>query len=347
MPHLAIWAAWTVPPAFVTAISMAEQRGPLWQVIITEFLPWYYWAFWTLPIARYSFTHPVESLRTARGIGGQVRNALLIGSGCGIFSTLLTMAFGDYSGNRTVAQLFISAILFWCIFGLIFYSLISAIAYVVAGQASLRERERAAAHMEARLAEAQLNGLRTQLQPHFLFNTLNTVAMYVREGDANTSIRVLTGLSELLRRVLDNEKQQEVTLGVELDHVERYLEIERLRFIDKLEIHVDVPPDVRHALVPSLALQPLLENAVRHGIAHRTDNSVIRLTALREGPTLTIRIYNDGPSVAADLEPIESPGIGLRNTALRLRHLYNGGASLKLSNVDTGVLAEMRLPYHV
>lgn len=347
MPHLAIWAAWSVPPVFIAAVSMGEEHAPFWRVFLTEFLPWYYWAFWTLPIARYAFAHPVEQLRTARGVAPHVKNALLIGTGCGVFSTLLALAFGNYTGTRTTAQLFISAILFWCIFGIIFYSLITAVAYVIASQARLREREHASAQLEARLTEAQLSGLRTQLQPHFLFNTLNTVAMYVREGDAATSIRVLTDLSELLRRVLDTEKQQEVTLGTELEYVQRYLDIERLRFSDKLVIRIDVPADLRQALVPNLSLQPLLENAVRHGLAHRSDDSLISLSARRDDSILIMTIYNDGPPAPDSLIPAQSSGIGLRNTALRLQHLYNGGASLKLSNTGTGVITEMRLPYHV
>jgi LytS/YehU family sensor histidine kinase len=186
-----------------------------------------------------------------------------------------------------------------------------------------------------------------QLQPHFLFNALNTVAMLVRQGDSQSAVRMLARLSELLRHILEEAGEQEASLEEELDLLTRYLEIEQVRFGDRLEVTVDLDEDARHALVPNLLLQPLAENAIRHGIARRAASGRIELSARREADRLILQLRNDGPDLPGGWSLDAGAGIGLRNTAARLRHLYGDAATLRLINsAEGGVEARVYIPYH-
>lgn len=342
--HLLIWLGWSVPGAFVTALTALE--GPLSKkVVLMTVLPWYYWAAWTLPIVRSAQKQSPDTLRTLRGALRHLLQGVLLGALCGLAASVVMLAVDPAVGRRA-GQLIGRSVAFWSFFGLIFYALITAVGFVMGTQRRLRERELHASQLQARLVEAQLHGLRMQLQPHFLFNTLNTVAMFVRDGDAATSIRVLTRLSELLRHVLDTGAAQEVPLGVEMEHARRYLEIEALRFSDRLRVEFDVPADLEPALLPNLAVQPLIENAIRHGIARQGTPGRIEVSAARRGDQLGIRVYNDGPPLDAEWRQAHAAGIGLRNTSLRLQHLYGERASLSVVNMNGGVVAELLLPYH-
>jgi two-component system, LytTR family, sensor kinase len=345
LPRAALpWLLWSIPAAFITAISTHEYHLPLWRVAGGEALPWYYWALVTPVIMRFARRHPAETLQRWRGRALHIWNGIMYGAGCGIVATISQVAFDLDRSQRSIQMLASRNILFWAIFGLIFYALITAAGFVRDGQERVRERELAASRLQAELVEAQLNGLRMQLQPHFLFNTLNTAAMYVREGDSDTSVRVLTRLSELLRRVLDTGSEPEVPLAMEIEQVERYLEIESVRFSDRLSVRIDVPDELRDARVPNLALQPLVENAVRHGIAKQSDSGRISISAYREDGNLIIRVFNTGPELESEAITVE--GIGVSNTRQRLAHLYGERGKLTLFNEDSGVVCEMRVPYH-
>lgn len=195
------------------------------------------------------------------------------------------------------------------------------------------------AQMETRLAEARLQALRVQLQPHFLFNTLNAISALVHE-DPEAADRMISRLSELLRKTLQSSSRQEVPLRSERELVELYLEIERVRFEDRLEVRWSVPPALEGALVPALVLQPIVENAVRHGIARRRGPGRIDLSAGLTDHTLVLRVENHGPPLARD----RVEGVGLSNTRARLQPLHG---SLALSDLPDGVAVEVRLPYRL
>jgi two-component system, LytTR family, sensor kinase len=237
------------------------------------------------------------------------------------------------------------SIVLWCIIGTIFYSMTVSIGFALVNQERLRQRELAATKLEAKLVEAQLGALRMQLHPHFLFNTLNTIAMFMRAGDAQTSIRLLTRLSELLRSLLDGSGAQEVPLRTELEYARRYLDIEGTRFSDRLHVHVNVPDDVKDAFVPNLLLQPLLENAIQHGIAARASAGLIELNVVRANGRLNLQLRNEGPALPANWSLESARGIGLRNTALRLHHLYGGEAQFDVKDCVNGVEVAVSLPY--
>ena len=207
-------------------------------------------------------------------------------------------------------------------------------------QARARER------LEARLARAQLEALELQLHPHFLFNTLNAITALIAQ-EPRSAQRIVAGLSELLRFSLGRAGEQEVTLERELDLLGRYIEIQEVRFPDRLRVEVDVGPDVMVALVPSMILQPLVENAIRHGIAPRAAGGRVDVRAVREGETLRLTVSDDGLGAAAKPSGEARSGVGLANTRARLQHLYGEGHEMHAGPVEAGgYLVTIDIPYH-
>ena len=195
---------------------------------------------------------------------------------------------------------------------------------------------------ETQLAEARLGALRMQLQPHFLFNSLNAITVIVRDRDTATATRMLEQLGEMLRRVMRRDRPQEVPLAEELDFVRQYLAIEQIRFSDRLRPVFAVDEGVLRAAVPDFLLQPLVENALRHGLAKRVEATLLKIEARREGDDLVLAVIDDGPGPAA------GEGVGLGNTRERLATLYGARARLDLGrSAEGGAVATVRLPYHV
>jgi len=207
----------------------------------------------------------------------------------------------------------------------------------------LRERRLREVDLQARLAAAELSVLRTQLQPHFLFNALHTVSSLMLT-DVAASQRVIASLGDLLRLSLEQTAKQEVPLADELTFVVRYLDVQRARFRNRLDARVDVPESVRDALVPSLVLQPLVENAVRHAVEPSGDPVRVWISAERVGDTLTLVVRNDGAS--ASKGTASSNGIGLSNLEARLRQLYGTAQSFRASSAGAGeFVVTLTLPF--
>lgn len=191
------------------------------------------------------------------------------------------------------------------------------------------------------LAQAQLAALRLQLEPHFIFNALNAVTGLIREKRDDQAIAAIAALGDLLRRVTDRSEQQLVALDSELEFIGKYLEIQQVRFGARLHCQLDVPAALRRALVPDLILQPLVENAIKHGIARRAKGGALRVDAARDGERLTLTVFNDGPPLA----PGAADGVGLSNTRRRLQALFGEAQSIALRDVPPGVLATITMPY--
>jgi LytS/YehU family sensor histidine kinase len=202
-----------------------------------------------------------------------------------------------------------------------------------------------AAQLQAQLADARLAALRTQLNPHFLFNTLHAVSALV-ERDPRGVRRMIARLSELLRTTLDGADEQEVPLGQELTFTHRYLEIMQIRFQGRLTIQSQIEPGALDALVPNLILQPLVENAIKHGVSKIDDEGRIEIHARREGERLVMCVRDNGPRVGeSGLNTGE--GVGLRNTRERLLELYGTEQSFSLRGAeDGGVMAQVIIPFH-
>jgi sensor histidine kinase YesM len=229
-------------------------------------------------------------------------------------------------------------------FGVVVYLSIVGIAHAIRYFVEAREREIQMARLSEQLAGTRLAALQAQLNPHFLFNSLNTIAVLVRDGDSGTATRVIEQLSDVLRSTLARSQANEVALDDELTLVRQYLAVEQARFSDRLRPAFDIDPATRSAAVPRFALQHLVENAVRHGIARRTDAGRVVVTARRDGDMLQLSVEDDG--AGATIDALERKGHGLDNTRERLRTLYGERGSLVVTALSPhGTLARLRVPY--
>jgi LytS/YehU family sensor histidine kinase len=223
------------------------------------------------------------------------------------------------------------------------YATVAGMAHAIGYFDEARRRELQVARMTEQLATARFAALQAQVNPHFLFNTLNTINVLVRDGDRMGAVRIVEQLSELLRRTLRRHRDNEVPLGEELDLVAQYLAIEEARFSDRLRPVIDVPDELRVAAVPGFAVQHLVENAIRHGVARREDAGRVVLTARRTDEALVVRVTDDGPGFEEDRA---LPGRGIDNTRLRLEALYGDRASLRVTAMDpVGTEAVLSVPY--
>jgi LytS/YehU family sensor histidine kinase len=205
-----------------------------------------------------------------------------------------------------------------------------------------RQGEVRAAQLSAQLAQAQLQALRMQLHPHFLFNTLNAISTLVHK-DPEIADRMIARLSDLLRLTLENIGVQEVRLAKELEFLERYLDIERMRFADRLEVRMQIAPETLDARLPYLILQPLVENAIRHGIAPRSAPGRIEVSAERKDGMLVLTVKDDGPGIA---ETNPKKGVGVSSTRARLERLYGAAHRFVLQNgAQGGLIVTLALPF--
>ncbi len=227
----------------------------------------------------------------------------------------------------------------------ILYSMILLVDHFLESQRKLARQQTETARLNEQLSKAQLNALRKQIEPHFLFNTLNAIAGLVREKRNDAAVSMIAGLSDFLRRVVEDSDRQQVPLEEELEFTQKYLDIQKARFADRLKFSVEVPEELLPAQVPSLILQPMVENAVKHGIAKRVQGGAIRISASRNNGTLTLRVYNDGPGLPAGWEKSRS-GIGISNVRTRLRRLYGDGFELSMRDQQPGgVEASVSVPF--
>jgi two-component system LytT family sensor kinase len=224
---------------------------------------------------------------------------------------------------------------YWAIVGIFF-----AAHYYVQS----RERAIAAARLEASLTTARLDALRSQLNPHFLFNTLNTISVLAMKGERDAVIGMLARLSDLLRISLDDSRPQEIPLAKELEFLDGYLEIQSIRFADRLTISRDVSHDTLRAVVPAMILQPIVENAIKHGIGAQCGPAHIAILAARENGMLRLRVSDCGPGFQPTSE--RSHGIGLANTEARLRQIYGPAQRIEYGRViDGGASVTISIPF--
>lgn len=208
------------------------------------------------------------------------------------------------------------------------------------------ERELQTAQLQRELLESRLSALRMQLNPHFLFNTLHAVSALIH-ANPEAADRVVARLSELLRLSLDQSKPQEVPLSEEMSFLARYLEIEQTRFAERLKVDIQIDPNVEQSLVPYLILQPLVENAIRHGIEPREEEGRLTISARRNNGTLELRVSDNGNGLPQSNGDFPKEGIGLSNTRSRLQHLYGNQFQFDLVDAKGGGLeARLNIPYH-
>jgi signal transduction histidine kinase len=329
---------------------MRGALGREWIWALLQAPRWMTWALVTPLIFGLARRVPVTRTRPARAIG--IHLAAAMGISAVIESIWLFVTFElarSLNPNEllppTVAVAMISSVLSRLAGGAITYAAVLGVATVLLYQDRLRERDLAASQLETQLAQAQLHALKMQVHPHFLFNTLHAVTVLIRENP-NAAIRMVARLGDMLRLTLSRAHATEVSLGRELEILTQYLEIERVRFNDRLAVAYDIDPGVLPASVPDLILQPLVENAIKHGVGPRAGPGRIAVRARRAGDFLEVEIEDNGSGVPRGREAIE--GIGLSTTRARLKRMYGDEQELVLTSpAQGGCIARLRIPWRL
>jgi two-component system LytT family sensor kinase len=322
-------AIWTVPAllsVFETEMFLAQNGHSLalWRVLLSEVPPWYVWAALTPLIFRLGRRWPLDRMPPRAGsVAIHLSASLAAGAVYAAVAASLSMVAGR------ARQALPIDILDWWLSGLplimLSYFGVLGIGYALV--------------LRSELAVAQLGALRAQIQPHFLFNTLNAITALVRDQETRRAVTTLNRLSDLLRSVLTTDAAHEVSLAQEVEFIQQYLGIMEVRYSDRLRVTYDVPSDLGTARVPTFVLQPLVENAIRHGIAKRTEAGRIDIAAKRIGDQLVLTVSDDGPGPNGTV----NGGVGLANTRERLKHLYRD-ASVELRAEKPGAVATITMP---
>jgi hypothetical protein len=224
------------------------------------------------------------------------------------------------------------------------YVLLLVVGGALAAHHRAQRLELRESRLEAELTRAELHALRLEIEPHFLFNTLNSIAALIRLKDSRRALDMLVNLSEFMRANLEQSRDQLVPLSTEVEWVRRYVDLQQTRFGDRLDVRYEVEADCLDLTVPTLVLQPIVENALRHGAARQTGRCSVVIGAARDRHRLKLWIHDDGAGLRADFDIDRHAGTGLRNTRSRLAQLYGGGATLDLRRRDRGTAVEMTLP---
>ncbi|HYE85818.1 MAG TPA: sensor histidine kinase [Vicinamibacterales bacterium] len=336
---LAILAGWTLL-AVVFAVSSSltyalTYQPPRWRYTFTmAATEWYVWAALT-PLVAWT----ARRLRPSAAHWWRVIVLAVSGVPVAFFKVSFTRAVrGALDGGAAYFQITDLAVHYLIYWGIVFAT------YAWLQYRESQARELRTSQLEAVLAQTRLQMLSMQLQPHFLFNTLNTIAELVHR-DAAAAERMIAGLSHLLRETLHAGLVEQVPLSQELSLLERYVEIQRARFGDRLQFSVTAEDFVRGALVPSLLLQPLVENAIKHGIGARSGAGRIDVKVSRRGERLVIEILDDGPGLGVQAI---ADGVGLSNCRSRLQTLFGSDGRLAIANRGGGgAIVTIELPFHV
>jgi Putative regulator of cell autolysis len=320
-----------------------------WRRVITSDLGcWYAWAALFPLVWWLARRFPLESPRLGRGLAVQLTAMIVVMVVQPCLMAVMVWIIRGFSDPLMVIAGRISNMLAWVVGeGVVVYWVMLLACHAIHYQSRLRAQELRGSHLEVQLAQAQLNALKMQLHPHFLFNTLNSISALLHE-DVEAADRMVARLGDFLRLTLEHSENQEVTLAQELEFLRCYLDIESTRFQERLRISFDIAPGTLNALTPNLILQPLVENAIRHGIAHRIEPGCVEIRSERHGESLQIQIRDDGPGFASNTKAAKREGIGLANTRARLERLYGSSYVLRLSNgTQPGATVTLEIPFHV
>jgi two-component system, LytTR family, sensor kinase len=322
-----------------------------WRIAFWQLSVWYVWGFLSPFILALGRRFRCEGPRWWKGFLIHLPAAVIVAAVHLAASASLKMLiepFDVWSDTRPFFAQYQSELKNFFLFDFFVYWAILGIGYGFDYRERYRERESLAAELKAQLAEAQLESLKMQLQPHFLFNTLHTIAGLVRANEKIPAVNMIAGLSDLLRHAMESADEQEVPLREEIKFAELYLDIQRTRFPDRLRVRIETEPEALDALVPNLLLQPLVENAIRHGISASDSAGVIVIDAYRDEEMLRIRVCDDGPGLQSGWRMETSEGIGLANTGERLKHLYGANHRFELSNgAKGGMVASIAIPFRI
>jgi two-component system LytT family sensor kinase len=322
-----------------TYLAMRTHGHSFFRILVWQFGCWGFWAVVAPWVIRFSGRLALLRL-AALGIGLTMAQGVIAAQLAVWVQPYLP--FVSYDFGHAVANLW------W------FLGMVDPLAYglLVLGGRGMATWERARrlqlreSQLEAQLARAQLDALRLEIQPHFLFNTLNTIAALIRTHDNPAALSMLIGLSDLLRATLEEPAGPLAPLGREIRLIRQYVDLQRARFGDRLKVTYDIDPACETLDVPILLLQPLVENAMKHGLAPQTRTCHLTIgAAVQDATALRLRVWDDGTGLPADFDLDRHAGTGLRNTRARLARLYNGAATLTIRTAaQGGTLVELVLP---
>jgi signal transduction histidine kinase len=313
-----------------------------WQFILFQGMEWLFLAALT-PITWFlGRRFPLQRPRWKLNLLIHFFGALSLCFGWAFMGVLLRRGLG--ADDQPFAQDFASWLLTSLPWSVFMYFAVLGCVHAFSYYVEARERAEQTARLSAQLSEARLSALRMQLQPHFLFNSLNAITVLVRDQRTQLAGRMLELLSDVLRQVLRSDQPHEVTLEEELQLIRQYLAIEEVRFSDRLVVRYHFDDDVLKAAVPRFILQPLVENALRYGVADRTDLAMVEIGAARRGDNLELWVRDDGPGLTQEAR---GQGLGLQNTRLRLTTMYGERANITLHTPpEGGTESRIVLPYH-
>lgn len=340
---LGIFSAGTVlvqlPPIRRTGPPPPGSLSYTWRTFWYQLVIWLAWVL-LAPVALWLQRRwPFERGALKRAVPIHLIAVVLL---CAVHSVIVVIAnWLIMRTGQSLADMQLSVLLsYWWLrdlpFAALFYGLILGIGSAFEYYRQFRERQLRASQLEAQLAQAELQMLKMQLHPHFLFNTLNGITGLVRDNDNEGAVQMLVGLSDLLRQTLDNAGKQEVRLGEEFEWLELYLKLQQVRFSDRLQVSIDAEPETLDALVPNLITQPLVENAIRHGLGPRARPGSVSLSAQRDNQRLELKVVDDGIGLPEGWRLATSKGVGLLNTEARLRQLYGSDFAFEVRNREHG-----------
>jgi len=339
------WSAIAVFEATETVFGMRVQRmHHNWNALfVTVVLSWLPWALMTPLILR------IGAKLVLKPIALIMNAAIALGMNgvCSAWIALMIVFLNPFAVSPApgpFADTWLGHFNASLLSSLMIYAGIIAVGHIIDSRTRIARQQAETARLNEQLSRAQFEALRRQIEPHFLFNALNSIVGLVRDKQNVAAVTMIARLSELLRRVIEDPKRQLVTLAEEMEFSRNYIEIQKVRFADRLQLSVDVPGELLSARVPSLLIQPMLENAVKHGISRRAEGGAIRISAVRTNGMLKLRVYNDGPPFPLNGE--SSSGVGMTNIRARLRSLYGDSFDFSLRNQgSTGVEVAVSVPY--
>lgn len=324
---------------FYISSAKAELEVSWTQAVNYSLADWYVFALLSIPVI-----HLARRFRFAGGTWARSLVAHAVASICFSLAYMIIRAWvGQWQSQAAFNDVFKPLLVKTWHFNLLIYWVIVAVSHAFDYYRKYRERELRASELEKRLVQAKLQALQMQLNPHFLFNTLHSISSLMHK-DVEAADRMIARLSDLLRAALEGAETQEVTLRQELELLQLYLSIEQIRFGSRLTVKMNIAPDTLQAQVPNLILQPLVENAIRHGIEPRARPGCIELLAHRQDGTLALVVSDDGGGLGENGTIKE--GVGLSNTRARLRELYGATHRFELVRGQSGgVRVELSIPF--
>lgn len=336
---VAIWCAGALFDASQTMFLMhAMGTGKSWLLpFVVAFVSWLPWALATPFIVELARRWPIVRGSLLKAAVAHVLAFAFVSTAAAVWSGMLRVVFNPWhrSPSPVFANTWYVSLTDQILTFVIAYALIATITYVVDSRRNIERQVAETARLNEELSQAQLAALRRQMDPHFMFNTLNSIVGLVRDRRNDEAVSMIVGLSEFMRRASEDSHRTQVTLTEEIEYLQRYLDIQKMRFGDRLRVAMDVPTELRDAQVPNLLLQPLVENAIKHGVSKRVAGGEIRVAGVRHDDTLRLTVYNDGPWVQEDREAT-SAGVGLGNLRTRLQILHGDRSELLWKPVGTG-----------